>query len=134
MSLAAWIGLLLPSILYSGYTVYGDYSQPNPPARLIEGVRRGDVDVAIAWGPLAGYFARAPGDSLSIVPVSPQIDLPFLPLAFDIGMGVRHTDSLLAARLDTIIDKRRGSIDSLLAAYGVPRLDRQTSAVAWRER
>ncbi len=31
--------------------------KPNPPAKLISAVANGDVDVAIAWGPLAGYFA-----------------------------------------------------------------------------
>src|SRR5947209_8590624 len=40
-----------------GYTVYGDYAQPDPPARIIDAVAKGDIDVAIAWGPLAGYFA-----------------------------------------------------------------------------
>ncbi len=41
----------------AGYSVYGDYSQPNPPARIVEAVARGDVDLAVVWGPLAGYFA-----------------------------------------------------------------------------
>ena len=40
-----------------GYSVYGDYLQPNPPGRIIDAVARGDVGVAVAWGPLAGYFA-----------------------------------------------------------------------------
>jgi mxaJ protein len=105
------------------FSVYGDYGKPNPPAKLIEAVRTRDIDVAIAWGPLAGYFARDGDSSLVITPVTPQIDLPFLPMTFDIGMGVRQGDSAFAARLDTIIDRRRGTIDSLLARYGVPRLD-----------
>src|SRR5256885_9695080 len=40
-----------------GYSIYGDYSRPNPPADLIAALVKGDVDVAIAWGPLAGFFA-----------------------------------------------------------------------------
>ena len=105
------------------FSIYGDYSKPNPPARLIEAVRQREVDVAAVWGPLAGYFARDGDSSLAITPVTPQIDLPFLPMTFDIAMGVRRGDSAFAARLDTIIDRRRGSIDSLLARYAVPRLD-----------
>jgi mxaJ protein len=104
-------------------SVYGDYSKPNPPARLIDAVRDGEVDLAMAWGPLAGYFALNADSSLVIEPITPQIDLPFLPMTFDISMGVRRGDSVLAARLDTVIDRRRGSIDSLLARYAVPRLD-----------
>lgn len=105
------------------FSVYGDYSKPNPPSRVVDAVRRGDVDVAMVWGPLGGYFARDGDSSLVVTPVSPQIDLPFLPMTFDIGMGVRREDSTFAAQLDSVIDRRRGSIDSLLARYAVPRLD-----------
>ena len=41
-----------------GYTVYGDYTRASPPARIMDAVVNGDVDVAIVWGPLAGYFAK----------------------------------------------------------------------------
>jgi quinoprotein dehydrogenase-associated probable ABC transporter substrate-binding protein len=41
----------------AGYTLYGGYRRPNPPARLIEAVAEGRLDAAIAWGPPAGYFA-----------------------------------------------------------------------------
>jgi mxaJ protein len=119
----------VPADHLRGYTVYGDYREPSPPARVVEAVARGDVDVAVAWGPLAGYFAprqRVGGKPvpLTLTPVSPQIDLPFLPFVFDIAMGVRHGDTALRDSLDAILVRRKPSIDSLLAAYGVPRLDR----------
>jgi mxaJ protein len=106
-----------------GYSVYGDYRQPNPPARIIDAVARGDVDVAVAWGPLAGYFAQHQSVPLEITPVSPQIDLPFLPFVYDISMGVRRGDNALRDRLNTIIAQRRGEIDEILKQYGVPRVD-----------
>lgn len=105
-----------------GYSVYGDYRQPNPPARIIDAVARGDVDVAIAWGPMAGYFARREPVVLDITPVSPQIDLPFLPFVFDISMGVRRGDDSLRNELNTIIARRRSEIDGILARYNVPRV------------
>ena len=40
-----------------GYMLYGDYARPNPPAEIVRAVERGEVDVALVWGPLAGYFA-----------------------------------------------------------------------------
>ena len=105
-----------------GYSVYGDYRQPNPPARIIDALVEGDVDVAIAWGPLAGYFARKAPVALEITPVSPQIDLPYLPFVFDISMGVRRGDSVLRDKLNTIIARRREAIDRILDQYGVPRV------------
>jgi quinoprotein dehydrogenase-associated probable ABC transporter substrate-binding protein len=106
-----------------GYTVYGDYSKPNPPARIIDAVARGEIDLAVVWGPLAGYFAKREPVPLDLVPVSPEIDLPFLPFVFDIAMGVRHEDVALRNELDAILERRKPEIDRILAGYGVPRLD-----------
>jgi mxaJ protein len=106
-----------------GYSVYGDYRQPNPPARLIDAVANGEVDVGIAWGPLAGYFAQREPVPLAITPVSPQIDLPFLPFVFDISMGVRRGNDALRDELNGVITRRRSEIERILSDYGVPRLD-----------
>lgn len=106
-----------------GYPVQGNYAQPNPPARIVDALARGDIDVAIVWGPLGGYFAKHEPVRIAVTPVSPQIDQPFLPFVFDIAMGVRRSDSVFARRLDSVIVRRRPQIDSILAAYGVPRVD-----------
>jgi mxaJ protein len=106
----------------AGYSVYGDYSQPNPPARIVEAVAKGDVDLAVVWGPLAGYFAPRQKVPLELVPVSPQIDRPFLPFVFDMAMGVRRGDAKLHAELETFIERRQPEIDTLLDRYGIPRV------------
>jgi mxaJ protein len=103
-----------------GYSIYGNYTEPNPPARLIEAVARREIDVAIAWGPLAGYTARQQALALTLVPVSPEIDLPFLPFVFDISMGVRRDDIALQEQLDEILVKKGAEIDAILERYGVP--------------
>jgi mxaJ protein len=110
-----------------GYSVYGDYRQANPPARIVEAVAKGEVDVAVVWGPLAGYFARREPVPLDIVPVSPQIDLPFLPFVFDISMGVRRGEDKFRDTLNAIISRRKPEIDGILRQYGVPRLDTAVS-------
>lgn len=107
-----------------GYTVYGDYERPNPPAAIVDAVASGEVDLAIVWGPLAGYFAQQSKAPLAIVPVRPQIDPPFLPFVYDISMGTRRGDTL-GTRLDAVITRRRAEIDRILDDYGVPRADRR---------
>jgi len=111
-----------------GYTLFGDYSRPNPPARIVDAVANHDVDLAIVWGPLAGYFAKESRVPLEVVPVSPQIDQPFLPFVFDISMGVRREDQDLKDQLEQILDKRRAEIDQILEDYKVPRVDREKGA------
>jgi len=103
-----------------GYSVYGDYSEPNPPARLIEAVARGDVDLAIAWGPIAGYFAQKESVPLELVPVSPSIDLPFLPFVYDISLGVRREDEAFRDELEAILVRKQAEIRQILESYGVP--------------
>jgi mxaJ protein len=107
-----------------GYLVYGDYRDANPAARIMDAVVDRDVDVAVVWGPLAGYYARHASVPLDVVPVNPKVDLPYLPFVFDIAMGTRRADSTFRHRLDDIIEKRQSTIDSILGAYGVPRADR----------
>jgi mxaJ protein len=104
------------------YSLYGDYREPNPPARLIEAVARGEVDVAIAWGPLAGYFAQRSPVELEVVPVSPQIEPPFLPMVFDISLGVAHGDVEGKEELEAVLDRNQAEIGAILRKYGVPVL------------
>jgi mxaJ protein len=105
-----------------GYTLYGDYSKPNPPADIIAAVARGEVDVAVVWGPLAGYFAPRQKAALAVVPVSPQVDVPFLPFVYDIAMGVRRGDNAFRDEIEEVLERRRDDIARILDSYGVPRV------------
>ena len=108
-----------------GYTLYGDYSQPNPPARILEAVADGNVDVAVVWGPLAGYFATRVATPLVLRPASATDALsPMVPFSYDIGLGVRRGDRDLRDRLDAFLVRRAGAIGRILDAYGVPRVKR----------
>jgi mxaJ protein len=102
-----------------GYMVYGDYARETPAASIVEAVESREVDVAVVWGPLAGYFARR-RKSLEIVPVKPEIDQPFLPFVYDISVGVRRTDQDLRDRIEGILQRKRPEIRSLLKDYGIP--------------
>jgi mxaJ protein len=104
-----------------GYTLYGDYRDPNPPARIVDAVVKGDIDVAVVWGPLAGYFAKHASAPLEVVPVSPAAD-PNLPFTFSIAMGVRKADKPLRDEIDAVLARRHEEIEAILNEYGVPRV------------
>jgi mxaJ protein len=105
-----------------GFMIYGDYREENPPARIIDAVTQGRIDTAVVWGPLAGYFARGARVPLAVVPVTPQIDQPFLPFVYDISLGVRRGEQAFKDRLDEILERRRPEIEHLLDEYGIPRI------------
>lgn len=108
-----------------GYSIYGDYSQPDPTRSLIDAVASGEIDVAFAWGPIAGYFARQQEPPLDITPV--QSASSSLPLAFDMAIGVRHEDKELRQALDRALRSRRQAVRDLLGRYHIPVLDPSSS-------
>jgi len=103
-----------------GFSVFGDYSQPNPPARIIDAVVAGQVDLALAWGPLAGYFAKRSGVALEVIPISPAVDPPSLHFEFDISLAVRPGDQALKQELEGVLERKQQEIGRTLAEYGVP--------------
>ncbi len=106
-----------------GYMIYGDYREPNPPARILKALSEGEIDVAIVWGALGGYFAKRGSMPLKVTPVRPIFDGPQLPMVFDISMAVRKEDEALRQDIDAALARRRAEVDAILSAYGVPRLD-----------
>jgi mxaJ protein len=117
-----------------GYMIYGDYRQHDPPARLIEAVENGNIDVAAAWGPLAGYAARRSAVPLTIAPITGGERFAPQQFAFDIAMGVRKGDHALRDQLNDVIAGHGAEIAALLTSYGVPLADKQLSAATGVQR
>lgn len=105
-------------------TFYGEQHHPD---EIFTALEKGDVDVAIVWGPLAGYFAKRSRVPLTLVAL-PDDERSGLPFAFDIGMGVRRSDKELQARLDDIVTRRQPEIERILREYNVPTVPRSPSA------
>lgn len=103
------------------YNIFGGLEEANPASRLVTAVARGDVDVAVAWGPIAGYFARDSTGALLVVPVDADSRNPTLPFAFDIAVGVRTGDRALNQLLDAELARRKPEIERLLQRYGIPQ-------------
>ncbi len=110
-----------------GFLVYGDYRDANPAASIMDAVAEGDIDVAIVWGPLAGYFARRERVPLRVRLVTPEIDGPRLYMSFDINMGVRRDDTALRDEINGALIRLKPQIDAILAGFGVPRADHPVS-------
>ena len=92
-----------------GYLIYGDYRTANPPEAIVDAVDKGDVDVAVVWGPLAGYFAQQRG-GLDITPVQPAFDGPQWPMVFNIAMGVRRGEPGFKAEIDAALSAESAKI------------------------
>jgi quinoprotein dehydrogenase-associated probable ABC transporter substrate-binding protein len=103
-----------------GYSVFGNYADPSPPGKIIEAVANNEIDTAIVWGPIGGYFAQQQTISLRVVPVASEDESPSLLFAYDIALGVRKNDEALKNRLNSLLTQHAEEIQQILADYGVP--------------
>lgn len=103
-----------------GYSIFGDYTEDSPPSRIVTAVAAGEVDMAIVWGPIAGYFAQKQPVPLALVPVPENAASPSLPFVYSISLGVRRKESELKATLDDLLTRKSAEIRQILEEYGVP--------------
>jgi quinoprotein dehydrogenase-associated probable ABC transporter substrate-binding protein len=116
-----------PAMALSKYGVVGNlkgystfYTDTERPEDIVNDVAKKDIDVAIVWGPLAGYFAKRSAVPLSLQPLAERDSLSDLPFRFDIGMAVRRKDRALRDSLQKVIDRKGPEIQAILKEYGVP--------------
>lgn len=116
-----------PAMALSRYGVVGNltgfstfYTKEERPEDIVTAVANKDVDVAIVWGPIAGYFAKSSSIPLNVRPLAERDSLSNFPFRFDIAMGVRRRDRALRDSLDVVLVRRRPEIQALLKQYGVP--------------
>ena len=100
------------------YTSQGN--QEEYPARPLEDLLAEKIDVALIWGPFAGYFIKKRSAPLDLVPLGGGG--PATPFSFEISMGVRKGDRALKAELEEALGRQASAIRAILQEYGVPLL------------
>jgi len=100
------------------------------PGKEIEDLMAGRIDVALVWGPIAGYFQKKKAaESLAVVPIEGPSG-GTMPFTFEMSMGIRKADAELKKRLDQALVRRRDDIRAILEDFGVPLLPLTASAPA----
>jgi mxaJ protein len=119
-----------PEMALSRYGVVGNlvgysvaYDSTTRPEDIINAVAKKDVDLAIVWGPQAGYFVKKSAVPLALTPLAAEVDSATgYPMSYNIGMAVRRRDREFRDSLQTLIDRKRPEILNILKEYGVPAL------------
>ncbi len=113
-----------------GFAMWGETGAENQRARIIDAVAAGEIDVAVVWGPLAGYFAKRYPHRLSLAPVASDPQAPALPFVYEIALGVRSGEDGLKEQLQEALDRRRQDILAILNEYEVPLVRATTGSAA----
>jgi mxaJ protein len=103
-----------------GFTVYGDAAQANPSAGILDALVQRQIDIALVWGPQAGFYASHSPVALHLEPVTPAED-PSAPMTFDISMAVR-VEGPLRPLIEATLKSEAPRIHAILDEYGVPQL------------
>ncbi len=116
----AWLqqyGLLDQGIPYQSMT--GD-DENNIAMRIEKDLKAGKIDMAIIWGPMAGYvLSQSPKDSYIALPMQSVKGMKF---DFSMAMGVRFGDKKRKEMLDRLITENQAQIDEIIKSYQIPLL------------
>jgi mxaJ protein len=118
-----------PAMALSHYGVVGNltgystfFDENNRPEDIVNAVAKKDVDVAIAWGPLAGYFAKQTTVPLVLTPLPAKDSLSEFPFQYNIGIAVRRKDKEFRDSLEAVLARRQPDVQAILKEYAVPML------------
>jgi len=94
-----------------------------PPSQLIDDLVKGDIDIAIVWGPIAGYFAKHASIPLEVVMI-PEYESQNIhgKENWNISIGVRHKDKVRQQEINAALERRKADIEKILDEYGVPHI------------
>jgi len=96
-------------------------------AAMMKDLAAGDIDAAVLWGPMAGYYSKQATPPMKVVPLTKEKSGPRL--AYYITMGVRAADQEWKRQLNRLIAENQPAINAILASFGVPLLDDKSQPI-----
>lgn len=89
------------------------------PEDIVKAVADKSIDLAMVWGPIAGYYAKRLGLDLSFTPIEDDT-LTRMPFAYSMGMATRRADRAFRDSVQAFIDAHRPELQRILDDYGIP--------------
>jgi mxaJ protein len=94
-----------------------------PPSYLVDDVVKGEIDVAVVWGPIGGYFAKQSKVPLEVVMIPEYEQENVKGKEFwNISIGVRKADKERLAQIQGALDRNQDKINKILDDYGIPHV------------
>jgi len=106
----------------TSYNLIVDTRVEHPAKQAVDDLVAGRIDMALLWGPIAGYWAKRSPVPLEWVPLrsDPGTNTP---MDYRISMGLRYGETEWLETLNRLIREKQKDIDRILDSYGVPLLD-----------
>jgi len=93
------------------------------PGYMIDDLAKGDIDVAIIWGPIGGYYAKQSKVPMVVTPI-PEYERTNAhgKEYWNISLGVRKSDKARLEKIQEVLDRRQADILKILDDYGIPHV------------
>jgi mxaJ protein len=94
-----------------------------PPSFMIDDLAKGDIDIAIAWGPIGGYFAKNSKVPMEVrlIPEYENTNVKGKEY-WNISVGVRKKDKDRMEMIQGALDRNQDKIMKILDDYGIPHV------------
>jgi quinoprotein dehydrogenase-associated probable ABC transporter substrate-binding protein len=103
------------------YDLYVDTRHQTPGKDMIGDLVSKNIDVAMLWGPIAGYFAAQHGDALKVTPL---VNEPkSTRMEFYITMAVRPGENKWKNEINDLIRANQDEITKIMRDYHIPLLN-----------
>jgi quinoprotein dehydrogenase-associated probable ABC transporter substrate-binding protein len=106
----------------------GDLVADNQPSYQVQQVIDGSLDVAAAWGPMAGYYKTVMHAPLTIQPVNMSEDE--IPMEFDMTLAVPRDRPDIKVAVERAVAQNKAEIKQILLDFGVPLVQCQACTVS----
>ena len=106
------------------YRQAADPRKQKPWADITNDLVDGKLDIAILWGPLAGYEAKKAKKPITIVPLTKEETVSRGKLVYRFTMGIRKNEPEWEKTINNLIKDNQEEINEILREYGIPLLDK----------
>jgi quinoprotein dehydrogenase-associated probable ABC transporter substrate-binding protein len=100
---------------------------PSMAELMIKDMLKGEIDAAMIWGPMAGYYIKNAGADLVTVPLIKE--KTGSRMTYRITMGVRPSDQEWKRTLNQFIKDNQEEINKILLGYNVPLIDEHDNPI-----
>ncbi len=103
------------------YRIQRDLNLPS--SFMIDDLAKGEIDIAVAWGPIGGYFAKQSKVPMMVAPI-PEYETQNAKGKeyWNISVGVRKKDKDRMQMIQGALDRNQDKIIKILDDYGIPHV------------
>ena len=105
------------------YLQASDPRKQKPWADITNDLVNGELDIAILWGPYAGYEAKLAKKKIKLVPLTKEEKVGRGTMVYRFTMGIRRNEPEWGKTINNLIKDNQSEINEILREYNIPLLD-----------